>query len=60
MGHQIDINEPNESKAAREIAANGEAFPGEIDVLKSLVDVWTKYQPQSKGNSVKFEPKKDK
>ena len=54
-GFQIDFNEPNESSARR----GGELFPGEIDNLLSLVDTWTKYQPQSRGNSVKFE-KKDK
>ena len=54
-GFQIDINEPNELSARR----GGELFPGEIDNLLSLVDIWTKHQPQSRGNSVKFE-KKDK
>ena len=54
-GFQIDFNDINESSARR----GGELFPGEIDNLLSLVDTWTKYQPQSRGNSVKFE-KKDK
>jgi hypothetical protein len=54
-GFLIDFNEPNESSARK----GGELFPGEIDNLLSLVDTWTKYQPQSRGNSVKFE-KKDK
>ena len=53
-GTVININEPNESSVRR----GGEAFPGEIDTLKSLVDTWLKYQPESKGKSVKFESKK--
>ena len=53
-GIVIDFNEPNESRVRRE----GEAFPGEIDTLNSLVMTWLKYQPKSKGKSVKLESKK--
>lgn len=54
-GISIDFNEPNETSARK-----SEMFEGEVDSLKDLVATWLKYQPQSKGNSVKFKPNKDK